>query len=208
MSDAPLPDLRASDTDRERVAERLRRAAGDGQLTLDELDERLQAAYAARTRGALAPLTADLQESPAVRAAATGSGVTVRPGPGGARWLVSVMGGVERKGRWRLSPRATSLNIMGGAALDLNQAELAEDHVELTVFSLMGGADIYLPDGLRVELSDFAFMGGNSVKLGDDLAEGGGPTLRLRLISIMGGSNVRRGTKRSRRERRKHWHGF
>ena len=46
MSDAPHPELRASDADRERAADTLRRAAGVGRLTMDELDERLNAAYA------------------------------------------------------------------------------------------------------------------------------------------------------------------
>ena len=126
----------------------------------------------------------------------------MRRGPGGARWLVAIMGGCDRTGRWRLAERATSLNIMGGADLDLNQAELAADHVELTVFSLMGGADIRVPDNLQVELSEFAFLGGNSIKLGDAPPRPGAPVLRLRVISIMGGSDVKRGPKLSRAERR------
>jgi hypothetical protein len=216
MSD-PLPELRATDADRERVAERLRAAAADGQLTFDELEERLNAAYAARTGGELVPLTSDLQEPGAALAAPApdaGTGVTVRPGPGGAKWLVAIMGGCERKGRWRLAERATSLNIMGGADLDLSQAELAGDHVELTVFSLMGGADIYVPENVQVEVSEFAFMGGNSVKLGENPHRTGGPVIKLRLLSIMGGSDVKRGPKLSRAERRAlrqqrhghHWH--
>ncbi|MET0816062.1 MAG: LiaF domain-containing protein, partial [Solirubrobacteraceae bacterium] len=129
------------------------------------------------------------------------TGVTVRRGPGGAQWLVALMGGCERRGRWRLAARATSRNIMGGADLDLSQAELAADHVELTVFSLMGGADIYVPENLQVEVSEFAFMGGNSVRLGDN-PRGTGPVIKLRLLSIMGGSDVKRGPKLSRAERR------
>ena len=98
MSD-PLPDLRATDADRERVAEQLRGAAAQGQLTFEELDERLDAAYAARTGRDLAPLTADLQAAGAVAAPAPadGTGVTVRRGPGGARWLVAIMGGTDVK---------------------------------------------------------------------------------------------------------------
>jgi hypothetical protein len=202
-----VPDLRASDADRERAADTLRRAAGVGRLELDELDERLNAAYAARTRSELERLVADVvaedEEAPAHR-------MPVRRGEGGARWLVAIMGGCDRRGRWRLSERVTSVNIMGGADLDLNEAELAAEHVELTVFSLMGGADIRVPEGLNVEVSDFALMGGNGVDIGDPRPDPGGPVLRLRLISIMGGSDVKRGRKRSRaekraeRERRKH----
>jgi hypothetical protein len=65
MSDTS-PALRIADADRERVAERLRRAAGEGRLAPEELEERLEAAFAARTEAELAPLVADLpRERPA-----------------------------------------------------------------------------------------------------------------------------------------------
>jgi Domain of unknown function (DUF1707) len=57
--------IRVADADRERVAEQLRRAAGEGRLAPEELEERLEAAFAARTQADLAPLVADLPaESP------------------------------------------------------------------------------------------------------------------------------------------------
>jgi Domain of unknown function (DUF1707) len=56
------PPVRASDADRERVAAILRGAAGQGLLTLAEVDERLARVYAATHVGDLAPLTADLPE--------------------------------------------------------------------------------------------------------------------------------------------------
>lgn len=204
MSEPPLPAQRASDSDRERVAERLRRAAGDGQITLDELDERLDETYAARTRDELVGLTSDLQSShDEVAAAPSGTrGFSLRPGEGGAQWLVAIMGGCERKGRWRLGRRATSLNIMGGSDLDLNQVELADNHVELTVISIMGGADIRVPNGLNVEVSEFAFMGGNGIDIADDRPPEPGPVLHLRLFSLMGGTDVKRGPKLSRVERK------
>ena len=60
---ARVPSLRASDSDREQVAERLRVATGEGRLSTDELEERLGALYAARTYGELDTLTADLPVS-------------------------------------------------------------------------------------------------------------------------------------------------
>lgn len=54
------PGLRASDAERERVAEALRRHHVDGRLDTDELQERLGRCYAARTTAELAPLLADL----------------------------------------------------------------------------------------------------------------------------------------------------
>ena len=60
----PLPDHRASDLERERAAEHVRGAAGEGRLTVEELDERIGAALAARTRRDLAALTAELPRLP------------------------------------------------------------------------------------------------------------------------------------------------
>jgi hypothetical protein len=203
MAETGPPELRASDAERERTADVLRRAAGEGRLTVEELDERLDAAYAARTRSELERLVADVDVP-----RTTSSGLTVRPeGDEGSRWLVAVMGGLERKGRWRVGRTCVAVNIMGGSELDLNDAELAADTVELTVFSLMGGGEVHVPEGLNVEVSDFAFMGGNEVHLGDARPTPGGPTVRLKLISIMGGTEVRRGRKLSRAERKRQRHG-
>ena len=194
-----LPELRASDADRERAADTLRRAAGVGRLTMDELDERLNAAYDARTRAELELLVADVvaedEQEPAHR-------MPVRRGAGGAKWIVSIMGGSDRKGRWRVGRTCTVVNVMGGSDIHLNDAELAADVVELRIFSLMGGSDVWIPDGLAVEVSEFAFMGGNEVRIGEARPGDGGPLLRLKLISIMGGTTVRRGRKKSRAERR------
>jgi hypothetical protein len=55
-----MSELLASDADRERVAERLRGAAGEGRLTPAELEERLEGAFSARTEAELEPLVADL----------------------------------------------------------------------------------------------------------------------------------------------------
>jgi Domain of unknown function (DUF1707) len=52
--------IRASDADRERVAERLRRAAGEGRLRTEELEQRLEAALGARTYGQLDAVLSDL----------------------------------------------------------------------------------------------------------------------------------------------------
>src|SRR5262249_51937311 len=62
-----VPDLRASHADRDRVVDALRIAAGDGRLSAEELDARLESALSARTLGDLAGLTADLPIAPAAK---------------------------------------------------------------------------------------------------------------------------------------------
>jgi Domain of unknown function (DUF1707) len=73
MSDLD-PALRIGDADRERIADRLRRAAGEGRLAPEELEERLEAAFSARTEAELRPLVADLPAEPAPPGRAPGRG--------------------------------------------------------------------------------------------------------------------------------------
>lgn len=210
MSDSPesFPELRASDADRERVVEVLRRAASDGQLTFEELEQRVGSASAARTRSELERLTADVSVEPRHDASVAstgpvGGGVRVREGQGGTRWVVAIMGGHDKRGRWRVAPRATVLNIMGGSDIDLNDAELSGPLTHLNVYSLMGGADVRVPHGVDVQVSNFALMGGNEVKLGDEVAPRDAPTIHIRLVSVMGGSELVRGRKPTKEERRR-----
>jgi hypothetical protein len=193
-----LPELRASDSDRDRAVEMLRGAASDGQLTVDELEERVSAAYAARTRRELERLTADVTPATATHQGA----VTINEGPGGSRWVISIMGGHDKRGRWRIAPRCTVLSIMGGSTIDLNDAEFSSPVTEINVYSVIGGSEIRVPQGVNVQVSEFALMGGNDVQIGEEIAPRGGPTIHIRLVAIMGGSEVRRGRKLGRREKR------
>src|SRR5215207_11064598 len=98
------PDLRASDAEREMIVARLSEHAAAGRLTLAELEERIGLAYAATTRAELTKLLADLPAA------------TSRPEPSRrkpTRWVVSVMGSAEKKGRWRIGDQLTALTLMG-----------------------------------------------------------------------------------------------
>jgi hypothetical protein len=189
------PDLRVSDADRERVAERLRDAAGEGRLTVEELDERLELAYAARTGTDLAPLTADLP------AASPGGDLAEhrRGGPGKTRrWIVAIMGGGNLRGRWLAGRKLTSVAIMGGGEIDLRNAVLTEGDLQITIFSFMGGVNVVVPPGVDVECSGFALMGGNDTHVPPQDLPPGARRVHVRAISIMGGSDV----KMKRRDRK------
>ena len=84
---APNPDIRASDADRDRVAASLREHCAEGRITMDELDERLESVYGAKTLGQLQEITSDLPEEdlyqlpvPASQAKSTAS--PAKPVPG------------------------------------------------------------------------------------------------------------------------------
>ena len=186
-SGAGTPAIRASDAEREAVVARLQTAGGEGRLALEELAERLDRAFAATTRDELETLTRDLpQERPEQLPAAKSR-----------RWVVGIMGGGTQKGRWRIASHCTVVNVMGGADLDLTGAVVEGPETEIRVFSLMGGSDIVVPDGVHVELSGFAFMGGNDLKLeGRPPPPPGAPVVRVRAWSIMGGTDVKRSRRR------------
>ncbi len=204
-SSPSTPDLRASDAEREQAVDALRTAASEGRLDVDGLEQRLRSAYTVVTRRELESLIADVTVVPlgATRpaTASSSSGVTVREGPGGTHWIVSIMGGDDRRGRWRVGSRCNVVNVMGGSDVDLNDAELSDQVTQINVYSVMGGGTVRVPDGVDVQVSKFALMGGNDVRLGDQIPPPGGPLIRVRLVSIMGGSSVRRGRRRSRSER-------
>jgi hypothetical protein len=174
VSEGGTPALRASDADRERAATALGEAAAHGRLTLDELTERLDRAYAARTQTELEELVADLP-------AATASAVS----------RVKATTRIEKTRRWRLAPKATVLAVMGGVELDLRRAEIESAEVELTCIAVMGGIEIVVPEGVDVDLTGFAVMGGKSQKVRDVPIRPGAPLIRIAGYAFMGGIEVR-----------------
>jgi hypothetical protein len=164
MSNLPEPvppqELRASDADRERVAEVLRVAAGEGRIGLDELDERLGAVYAARTYADLEPITRDLPTKgsvpvPAGPVASAGTGGT--PTSTGA---VAVMSGFRRTGPW-IAPRVfRCLAFWGGGEIDLREAHYAAGETKIWAFAIMGGIEIIVPEEAEVHVNGVGVMGG------------------------------------------------
>ncbi len=184
----PGPDrLRASDQDRHRVAERLHAAAAEGRLTLDELDERLETLYAARTYGELAPLTRDLPD-PAGR---PGSAPLAAAGTSGGQVVsVAVLSGCDRAGEWVVPAQHTAVAFMGGINLDLRHAVFAAPLVTITAVAIMGGIDITVPHDMDVEVNGFGFMGafeGHGAG-----SRPGAAKLRVVGVAFMGGVEVKR----------------
>ncbi len=181
--DEETPDARASDADRDATVNTLQDAVSDGRLTLDEFGERVGRALAAGSRGELAALTADLPEPQTPVATPTSERTS---------WIFGILGGGDRKGRWRLPARCRVINVMGGADLDLRHATISAPVSDITVVSIMGGSDIVVPDNVEVDLRGFALFGGNDLRTGSTPAPPGAPLLRVRAISIMGGTDVKR----------------
>src|SRR3954451_8594587 len=188
--------LRISDADRHQVAEVLREAAGEGRIDLTELDERLEATYAARTYADLVPITLDLpvaasSELPARPAAAAPSPLV--SGPTEEKHL-AILGGLERKGVWTVPAHLTVNCFMGGADLDLRRAQFAAREVVLTINAVMGGADIKVNPHTHVIMEGTGIMGafsGPSDKTAPEL-DANSPVVRIRGFALMGGVDVSR----------------
>jgi Domain of unknown function (DUF1707) len=145
------PELRASHDDRERAAEIIRIAAGDGRLTADELDERLEKALTARTTGELAVLTADL---PAVPGTAS-----VQP-----KDLVEIkcMGGnAGRRGAW-VVPRRMDISAIGGnVKLDFTEAVITGPTLHIDTAVRGGNLILITRPGLEFDTDGVTVVGGN-----------------------------------------------
>jgi hypothetical protein len=189
-------DARASDLDRENVAEQLRLAAGDGRLDFDELDERLEAAYRAKTYGELEPLVADL---PGARRPPASQAVT-RPEPravmpvGGRAFsspAIAIFSGSTRKGSWVVPRSFQAFALFGGVDLDLRDAALEDREVTIFANAIFGGVDVIVPEGVAVITSGAGIMGGYDGP-SDDGGAPDGPVIHIKGIAVFGGVSVRR----------------
>jgi len=182
-----VPGIRASDSEREQVVQRLSEQASLGRLTLAELEERIGLAYDATTRAELARLTADLPDVASRSTVSSEPGVSRRKP---TRWVVSLMGGVEKKGRWRIGDQLMTLTVMGGNDIDLRHAEIDSDDVTIIAVAVMGGMSIYVPETVDVEVGGFAVMGGNGERGSSRPPRPGGPRIRILAYSLMGGIDM------------------
>jgi len=177
------PAIRASDSEREHTVELLRRHSVDGRLTLEEFAGRIERAYDAKTREELEELTRDLPETATTAPARRQKTVS--------KWIVSVMSGTEKRGRWRLARSTNVVCVMGGAELDLRNVELEELDSTITVVAVMGGAEIIVPEGVDVDVTGFAFMGGKEFRPGKTVPARSAPSIRIKAYAFMGGVEVR-----------------
>ena len=215
---AGAPALRASDADRERVADVVRRAVGDGRLTVVEGDERQTRAYSAVYRHELAPIVADLEPGPTSAGAPAGPPVAPATDRPGTSTSIAVMSSAERTGEWTPGLTHVAVSVMGGTSLDLRRARLDQRGLTVRTVSVMGGMEIDLrgaigPAGLSVvsialmggaeivvdpatvvEVHGIGLMGGFADRAGPPSGTGG-PRLHVSGFAMFGGvSVVRRGS--------------
>jgi hypothetical protein len=147
-------ELRASHDDRDRVVEMLRVSAGDGRLTAEELDERLELAMTARTYGELAKLVTDLPEA--------GSVVAVPAAR--AKDVVRIdcrSGDARREGRWVVPQRMEVKVTSGHVLLDLRDAVITQPALRIDTEVRSGHLTLVTKPGIVVDTDDVAVRSGH-----------------------------------------------
>lgn len=174
----PSREFRASYEDRDRVVETLRLAAGDGRLSADELDQRIEKALTARTYGELAALTKDLPDA--------GGPAMVEPKDMIRIEVTSAR--TRRDGGWVVPKRMEVKVGSGSVKLDFTAAVITQATLRMDVEVSSGSLVLITKPGIVVDADDISVRSG-SVKVEPP---GEAPTvLRIQLAGKVGSGRVK-----------------
>jgi hypothetical protein len=148
-------ELRASYDDRDRVVELLRVSAGDGRLTAEELDERVELAMTARTYGELARLVADLPAEGSVASPATA------PQAKEVARIDCASGHVQRVDRWVVPQRMELKVTSGHVKLDFTEAVITRPSLRLDIDVRSGYVGLVTKPGIVVDADEVAIRSGH-----------------------------------------------
>jgi hypothetical protein len=196
--------LRASHADRDQVVELLRVAAGDGRLSAEELDDRLERALTARTYAELAALTADLPATPGAVVAPPGAGAVSATPKDLVR--IDVKGSSARRDGGWVVPKELDVKVRGGGVtLDFTEAVITQPLLRITAEVTGGGLRLITKPGIVVDADDISLNGG-----GLDLPETPDPgvpvLLRIEIAGSVRGGGITAGPPPPpRRPRRTLW---
>lgn len=154
------PDgIRIGHVERDAAVETLRVSAGEGRLTLDELDERIEAALSARTRGDLRAVLADLLPPAELTSVVNPDAAQVAPvGAPGWSWqdplvLTARWDDVVRAGPWEVPPFLEVNPVAAGVKLDFVDAHAQHEVIDIHLLGGAGDAVLVLPEGWGADLS-------------------------------------------------------
>ena len=199
-------------------------------MDVDEFERRVGIAHGAQTRDELRELLADLPGGglpvPVEDTGETSPAKWESPGSVPAHrseteYVVALLGGSSRRGRWTPARKNYAVAIMGGAELDFREARLAPGVTELQVYTMWGGVEVIVPPGVNVESHGIALLGGfeHAGDGGSEVPSPDAPTLRITGVALMAGVDIsvrhpgesardaRRRRRQERREQRRRLKG-
>jgi hypothetical protein len=160
-------------------------------LTVEEFEQRLDAAHRVQTMPELLGL---LQDLPVLAAPAATPTSSRRPAVStharDHQHFIAVMGGVDKRGQWQPAQKTYCYAFMGGVGLDFRDALLPPGETEVTIITIMGGAEIIVPPELRVDCDGIAIMGGFDHADETRPKDPNAPVLKVNGFALMGGVEI------------------
>ncbi|MEU5091166.1 DUF1707 domain-containing protein [Streptomyces sp. NPDC021356] len=158
----PATELRASDADRDRIADMLRDALAEGRLTADEHAERVEGVLNAKTVGELEVFIQDLPAAHQGRTAP--SFAPRRPSeeeipPQADENVVAVFSAATRRGRWRAGRRLHAYSVFGSIEIDLSEATFEYQQVVIKAVSVFGDVQIRVPENVTLRGTGGGILG-------------------------------------------------
>jgi hypothetical protein len=153
--------LRASHADRDHIVELLRVAAGDGRLSPEELDERLDLALTARTYAELAALITDLPADGTAVSPAAALSPAAPPEPKDLVRLHVSSGHAKRDGRWIVPSRMDLMATSGHVTLDFTQAVITQPTLHIAAAVRSGHITLITRPGIVVDADDVSVRSGH-----------------------------------------------
>ncbi|MER6613882.1 DUF1707 SHOCT-like domain-containing protein [Streptomyces xantholiticus] len=206
----PAGAIRASDADRDRIADILRDALAEGRLDAEEHSERIDAVYRAKTVGELEPIVRDLPGAGRRSGTAAVRDYDDSGDPGGsAENLVAVFSSSTRKGRWRVGRKTNAFSLFGSIEIDLTEALYGQRLSVINATSIFGNVEVRVPENISLRGSGTGFFGNFEV-VTLEAADPEAPVVVVNGYSVFG--NVEAKPKRGRRisdlhdKMRKHLH--
>lgn len=191
MADLTPPLTRARE---QKITELSSHFANDD-LTLEDLERRIERVYKAVSLAELDAITADLQSLPQAGAAGT---VDKRLAPNASRApgtyvpnsgrILSIMGESRRMGRWQVPQRLDVVSVMSDMKIDLTQAVMPAGIVEIDMRVVWAACKLVVPPGMRVINELHSIMASVHSKADDVAASSSGafaPTIRLTGLALM-----------------------
>jgi hypothetical protein len=185
-----VSELRASDADRDRIADILREALAEGRLTAEEHSERVEGVLSAKTVGELDVFVRDLpaaHQEHATRAYATPA--PSRPTdaiPHDADDnVVAVFSAATRKGRFRAGRRIHAYAIFGSVEIDLSEALFEYRQVVIKAISVFGSVEVHVPENVSLRGTGGGVLGSFEVA-SLDAAETDAPVVYVDGWAVLG----------------------
>jgi hypothetical protein len=106
-------------------------------------------------------------------------------------WLIPIIGGVVRRGPWRVAEHTVLVSLIGGVELDLTEADLPPGGATFTRIGLIGGVSIRASPNVRVETPLALGLGGRREEASAP-ADPEASVFRLRSVCLIGGVSIKR----------------